>query len=372
MEWVETTGRSVEEAKEAALDQLGVDESDAEFVVMNEPRGGLFGRLRGEARVRARVRPTNPRPKRARARRQNQEGRAQRRPLGADASAKGASRSQGVVSVADREHAEEPTEAQETGAGAAGGEVSENGATGGETEHGQRSRRRRAPRGARRPATAGASSRSAGVNGASAVAAGAREGTLQPVEHEDGQGNSELSGRVDATKEEAVGEGLSLEEQGESAREFVEGLVQLLELPGTVTMSVVDEGTVQIAVEGPELGILVGPGGGTLTAVQELARTVVQRRTGGRSERILVDVGGYRAKRAAALQRFTRQVAEEVVASLSERALEPMSASDRKVVHDTVNEIEGVVTRSVGEEPRRYIVVAPEPAQVESLEAEDD
>jgi len=106
--------------------------------------------------------------------------------------------------------------------------------------------------------------------------------------------------------------------------------------------------------------------------VQELARTVVQRRTGGRSERILVDVAGYRAKRAAALQRFTRQVAEEVVASLSERALEPMSASDRKVVHDTVNEIEGVVTRSVGEEPRRYIVVAPEPVQVQSLEAEDD
>jgi spoIIIJ-associated protein len=204
------------------------------------------------------------------------------------------------------------------------------------------------------------------------VAAGAREGTLESVEHEDGQGNSELSGRVDATKEEAVGEGLSLEEQGESAREFVEGLVQLLELPGTVTMSVVDEGTVQIVVEGPELGILVGPGGGTLTAVQELARTVVQRRTGGRSERILVDVAGYRAKRAAALQRFTRQVAEEVVASLSERALEPMSASDRKVVHDTVNEIEGVVTRSVGEEPRRYIVVAPEPVQVQSLEAEDD
>jgi len=262
MEWVETTGRSVEEAKEAALDQLGVDESDAEFVVMNEPRGGLFGRLRGEARVRARVRPTNPRPKGARVRRQSQEGRAQRRPLGADASAKGASRSQGVVSVADREHAEEPTEAQETGAGAAGGEVSENGATGGETERGQRSRRRRAPRGARRLATAGASSRSAGANGASAVAAGAREGTLESVEHEDGQGNSELSGRVDATKEEAVGEGLSLEEQGESAREFVEGLVQLLELPGTVTMSVVDEGTVQIVVEGPELGILVGPGAG--------------------------------------------------------------------------------------------------------------
>ena len=58
MEWVETTGESVEDAKSRALDQLGVDESDAEFEVLEEPRAGLFGRMRGEARVRARVRPT--------------------------------------------------------------------------------------------------------------------------------------------------------------------------------------------------------------------------------------------------------------------------------------------------------------------------
>src|SRR3954469_23444789 len=63
MEWVETTGRTVDDAKEAALDQLGVDERDAEFEVLEEPRSGLFGRLRGEARGRARVRPTSPRPK---------------------------------------------------------------------------------------------------------------------------------------------------------------------------------------------------------------------------------------------------------------------------------------------------------------------
>ena len=63
MEWVETTGRTIEDAKEAALDQLGVDESDAEFEVVEEPRAGLFGRLRSEARVRARVRPTAPRAK---------------------------------------------------------------------------------------------------------------------------------------------------------------------------------------------------------------------------------------------------------------------------------------------------------------------
>src|SRR5579863_2256855 len=78
MEWVETTGRTVDEAKDAALDQLGVDESDAEFVVVSEPKPGLFGRMRGEARVRARVMPTSPRPKRGRSRRSGQEQRRSR------------------------------------------------------------------------------------------------------------------------------------------------------------------------------------------------------------------------------------------------------------------------------------------------------
>jgi spoIIIJ-associated protein len=57
MEWVEVTGRTVEEAKDLALDRLGVDERDAEFEVVEEPRAGFFGRLKGEARVRARVKP---------------------------------------------------------------------------------------------------------------------------------------------------------------------------------------------------------------------------------------------------------------------------------------------------------------------------
>ena len=63
MEWVETTGRTVEEAKNAALEMLGVDVDDAEFEIVEEPKPGLFGRTRGEARVRARVRPTQVRPK---------------------------------------------------------------------------------------------------------------------------------------------------------------------------------------------------------------------------------------------------------------------------------------------------------------------
>ncbi len=152
---------------------------------------------------------------------------------------------------------------------------------------------------------------------------------------------------------------LSVEQQGEEAMVFVEGLLRELGLDATVHARVVDSTTAEVAVEGEGLGVLIGPGGTTLGALQEVTRTFVQRRTGGQSERIVVDVAGYRAKRAAALQRFTRDIAQKVAASGSEQALEPMSAADRKVVHDTVNEIAGVATRSEGEEPQRYIVIYP-------------
>src|SRR3954467_14508017 len=74
MEWVETTGRTLEEAKDAALDQLGVDEQDAEFEILEEAKSGLFGLTRREARVRARVRPTSPRPKVERRDRRRKQG----------------------------------------------------------------------------------------------------------------------------------------------------------------------------------------------------------------------------------------------------------------------------------------------------------
>lgn len=92
MEWVETTGKSVEEAKELALDQLGVDSKDAEFEVVEEPRVGLFGRTRGVARVRARVVPKAPRPKTERRRRQR---RSDRGGEGSERASKGSSSKRG-------------------------------------------------------------------------------------------------------------------------------------------------------------------------------------------------------------------------------------------------------------------------------------
>ena len=156
-----------------------------------------------------------------------------------------------------------------------------------------------------------------------------------------------------------MAEGMTLEEQAEVARDFLEGLLREYGLDGTVETRVIDEETVEVAAMGADLGVLVGPRGSTLAAIQDVTRTVVQRRFPTRTDRILVDVAGYRERRAEALGRFSRQVADEVIESGTERALEPMSPADRKVVHDTVNAIDGVVTRSEGEDPSRYIVIAP-------------
>jgi spoIIIJ-associated protein len=154
-------------------------------------------------------------------------------------------------------------------------------------------------------------------------------------------------------------ESLTLEQQGEAAREFVVGLMREFGIDADVTFTEVDEDTVQVSATGGDLGLLVGPRGATLAAVQDLTRTFVQRQSESRTDRILVDVGGYREKRAAALQRFTQGIVEEVRSSGEERALEPMSPADRKIVHDTVGEVDGVGTRSEGTEPSRYVVIEP-------------
>lgn len=271
MEWVETTGRTVEEAKDAALDQLGVDEQDAEFEVLEEPKSGLFGRLRAEARVRARVRPTRPRPKDDRRTRRRRSG-------------------------------------ERTG----GSNKQQH--SGSEVTTAERPREERPPR------------------------------ERRPRAKDDGSN---------------MGEDVPMEQQAEVARTFLTGLVERFGATATVEVRPIDDETVELAIVGDDLGLLIGPKGQTLSAVQELARTVVQRKTGGRNGRLVVDVGGYRQARRDALERFTKQVADEVKSSGRARGLEPMSPADRKVVHDTVNDIDGVETTSEGEEPRRRVVIVP-------------
>jgi spoIIIJ-associated protein len=154
---------------------------------------------------------------------------------------------------------------------------------------------------------------------------------------------------------------LTIDEQADVVAGFLTGLADAFGVPGTSTVTErVEEDTIDIRLDGGELGLLIGPKGQTLHTVQELARTVVQRRGGGTQEgRIRIDIAGYRQRRRVALERFTQQVAATVLETGAQKALEPMNAADRKVVHDAANAIDGVRTISQGEEPRRRVVLLP-------------
>jgi spoIIIJ-associated protein len=148
------------------------------------------------------------------------------------------------------------------------------------------------------------------------------------------------------------------EEVGAAAVTFMEGLTDAFGATGSVDVRV-DGIELEVTVTGSELGLLVGPGGRTLNAVQDLARVAAQRRLGDHETRLRVDVAGYRERREAALSAFARDVAEQVRASGTARSLEPMTSADRKVVHDVLNEEDGVSSRSVGDDPDRRIIVEP-------------
>ena len=324
MQWVQTTGRTVDEAKDRALDQLGVDESEAEFEVLEEPKAGLFGRVRGEARIKARVRPTSPRPK------------AERRPRRRAGRGRGGGRS------------DQPSTDDGSSAGKRQGQEAKGRGQGDRPRASSGSgRQRRARQGAK---------------------GGGRQQQDRPRDQagpratrqrsEENRGPDGPDGGVEMTQD------LDNAQQGEIVAGFVEGLLDAFGADGDVSTEPVDEEMVEVRVEGDDLGLLIGPKGRTLWSIQELARTVVQRQAaGGRQEgRVRVDVGGYRELRRRSLAEFTRGIADQVLAEGTAKSLEPMGAADRKVVHDTVNEIDGVSTVSEGEDPRRRVVIVPESA----------
>jgi len=150
-----------------------------------------------------------------------------------------------------------------------------------------------------------------------------------------------------------------LQEQGRIAEDFLSGLISEFGLTSRITVTEREEDNLDLALAGSDLGLLIGQKGATLLAVQDLTRTVVQHKTGATNGRIHVDIGGYRQKRSEALANFARDVAAKVKQNGQRTVLEPMSAADRKVVHDAITEIDGVETISEGEEPRRRVVVIP-------------
>ena len=149
-------------------------------------------------------------------------------------------------------------------------------------------------------------------------------------------------------------------EEGEAAvaRELLERTLAALSVPGTVS---VEEGEDEVVatVSGPELGVLIGRHGQMIDALQYLANAVAHRAAGEDRRRIVVDAAGYRARRSATLEALARRSAEQASATGRRVELEPMSAVERRVVHEALKDDPEVSTESEGTEPHRYVVVVP-------------
>jgi spoIIIJ-associated protein len=325
MEWVETVGATLDEARERALDQLGVAEDEAEFEILEEPRAGLFGRTRGNARVRARVRPTQPRPKvDRRGRRVRSSG------TSADEGGSEASEVEAPMDDAELAQPKRRKSSRRTG----GKVVSHVGDSSGERLKEGRSRAR-------------------GGHVEMSRAGGAQAGG-----EAEALGSGGTSSQEQHMNTESPGQSVPIQQVADEAERFLEGLLTAFGVEGSVQCAIEGD-EIDLQVNGAELGLLVGPRGSTLVAVQELTRLASQRRLGDQESRLRVDVAGYRERRRVALAAFATKMADEVVASGAARVLEPMSSPDRKVVHDTLAVRDDVVTRSEGDDPFRRVVISP-------------
>ncbi|SFY31188.1 single-stranded DNA-binding protein [Streptomyces atratus] len=150
-----------------------------------------------------------------------------------------------------------------------------------------------------------------------------------------------------------------LEQEGEIAADYLEGLLDIADLDGDIDMDVeADRAAVSIISDSArDLQKLVGRDGEVLEALQELTRLAVHRETGDRS-RLMLDIAGFRAKKRAELAELGAKAADEVKSTGEPVKLAPMTPFERKVVHDAVAAA-GLRSESEGEEPERFVVVLP-------------
>ena len=297
MEWVTISAATVEDAKMMALDQLGVASEDAEIEVLEEPRSGLFGRTRGEAKVRARVKPTSMRTTRRERGERSQRG--------------------------------------ERGAGRSRSRSRDGGREGGrDSGRGGRSRSTNGERGPSR---------------------------LRDDRRDDQRADRDESPRDDSSQSDDRRRPdtpkVPVTTVRDAATTFLEGLFAAAGLTARID-STIEGDEIEVMVHGEELTMFVGPRGSTLTTLQDVTRVVSQRRLGDHDTRLRLDVGGYRQRRKDALGRFAQKVANDVLESGTPRILEPMNSADRKIVHDTLADMTGIVTHSEGDDPFRRVVVS--------------
>jgi spoIIIJ-associated protein len=148
-----------------------------------------------------------------------------------------------------------------------------------------------------------------------------------------------------------------VEADTERAGDFLEGLLDALDVDGDIT-TWVDEVGGHIDLEGAELDPLVGSNGETLDALQELTRLAVLRQSK-RRVRLLLDINGFRARQRDQLVSIVKATAEQVIRTREDHEFQPMTPAERKIVHDAVAAIDGARTESLGEDPHRRVVIRP-------------
>jgi spoIIIJ-associated protein len=180
---------------------------------------------------------------------------------------------------------------------------------------------------------------------------------MTTADEQEDQVGEEAQQTVATDEATAAGSDVSLlEREGDIAADYLEALLDIADLDGDIDIDV--EGSrAAVSIVGADLSRLVGTEGETLEALQELTRLAVHRETGVRS-RLMLDIGGHRARRRSELAELGRAKAEAVRETGETIRLDPMTPFERKVVHDAVAAVDGVISESEGEEPERRIVIS--------------
>ena len=147
-----------------------------------------------------------------------------------------------------------------------------------------------------------------------------------------------------------------LEEEGDIAADYLEGLLDIADLDGDIDIDV-ENGRASLAIVGGKLSHLVGGEGEVLDAIQELTRLAVQTSTGDRS-RLMLDIDGFRAGRRKELTALAEKMADEAKKTGGSIKLAPMNAFERKIIHDTIQTL-WLTSESDGEDPNRFVVIYP-------------
>ena len=320
LKWIETTGRSEEDAIAAALFQLGLDRDDVSVEVIERAKSGFLGFGSNPAKVRVSYNEVDGKPC----------------PIGDEA---GPEKSPTPVeetvipAVKPIVKQEEPQAEEEPPAAPVAEETILSAKPGMAPPKPRQSRpeRRERPR---------------------------RENRLQ-------EGDEVLIGQTSAPapREPVTVEPVSPEdEKANQIKAFLVGLMGHLQVEAVPELFITNEGNYKVVLQGKNLGAIIGRRGETLDAIQQLTSYTVNR---GQSKRVRihVDAEGYRAKREESLQRLAVKVAGKVVKYRKNMTLEPMNAYERHVIHTALQDYKGVSTYSTGVEPNRRTVVAYAPHQ---------